>query len=63
MSEKTEPRRAYRLAEFCKSFGVGETKARELIRDKALKAKRNGRYLIVTAEAAEAYLASLPDAA
>jgi hypothetical protein len=62
MSEKTQPK-AYRFPDFCKAFGIGETKGRELIRDGALKAKRNGRYLIVTEEAAQAWLESLPAAA
>lgn len=62
MSETTAPK-AYRFPEFCKTFGIGETKGRELIRDGALKAKRNGRYLIVTAEAAQEWVNSLPAAA
>jgi excisionase family DNA binding protein len=61
---QTEPtRRAYRLHEFCKAFGIGETKARELIRANRLKAKKMGRAVLITDEAARDWANSLPDAA
>ena len=61
---QTEPtRRAYRLHEFCKAFGIGETKARELIRANSIKAKKMGRAVVITEQAAQDFLNSLPDAA
>jgi excisionase family DNA binding protein len=59
----TPTRRAYRLYEFCDAFGIGETKARELIRDKQIKAKKLGRSVFITDEAAQEWLNSLPSAA
>lgn len=63
MTTTDTSRRAYRLHEFCKAFGIGETKARELIRDRSLKAKKMGRSVFITDEAAQEWLNSLPSAA
>ena len=63
MMDHEPTRRAYRLHEFCKAFGIGETKARELIRANSIKAKKMGRAVVITEQAAQDFLASLPDAA
>jgi len=52
--------RARRLADFCEAYGVSRAKAWEEIRMGRLKALKNGRYVIITEEAASEWLARLP---
>lgn len=64
---KTEPdhspaRRAFSLAEFCRIYGIGTTKAYEEIRAGRLQVRKVGRRTIVPVSAAEAWLSSLPQA-
>ena len=57
--EMTEPI-AYPFRTFLERYGVGKTKAYEEIKAGRLKAIKNGRATIITAEAAKAWLDSLP---
>lgn len=51
---------AHTLNDFCERYGIGRTKAYEEIKAGRLKARKNGRYTLITEEAAQAWLASLP---
>lgn len=53
-------RRAFSIAAFCEAHGVGRSKTFELIRSGALQAVKRGHATLIPAEAAEAWLASLP---
>jgi len=54
-------RRAYTIAQFSEAFGPGKTKIYEEINAGRLRAQKCGRRTIITAENAEAWLASLPE--
>lgn len=55
-------KRAYEINEFCKAFGVGRSFIYEQIADGKLFAKKIGRKNIITAEEADRWVNSLPDA-
>lgn len=46
--------------EFCEMYGVGRTRAYELINTEKVRAKKNGASTRVVAESAEAWAAALP---
>ncbi|MVS99241.1 helix-turn-helix domain-containing protein [Devosia marina] len=52
---------AYPLPEFCRTHGIGRTKAYEEINAGRLKARKSGARTIILAEDAEAWLKSLPE--
>ena len=56
---------AHRLAwgvdDFAATIGIGRSKVYEEIRDGKLRAKKLGARTLITADAAAAYLANLPD--
>jgi hypothetical protein len=51
---------AYILSDFCKVYSCSRSEAYREIRRGNLKAVKRGRNTIITAEAAEAWLKSLP---
>jgi len=46
-------KRAYRVEEFCRAYGIGRTKAFEEISEKRLRATKVGRLTLIKLEAAE----------
>jgi len=55
------PKQALSISEFCKQFSVGRTKVYSEISAGRLAVKKVGRRTIITAQAAESWLASLPE--
>lgn len=54
---------AYSIDSFCKAFGIGSTKARGLIKDGKIEARRYGGTtgkLLIPAESARAWFDQLP---
>lgn len=51
---------AHRLPDFCARFGVGRSKAYAEIRAGRLQARKLGANTMITEEAAQRWLASLP---
>jgi hypothetical protein len=56
-----QTRVAFSINEFAKSAGFSRDKVYEELRSGRLKAKKAGRRTIITADAARAYIDSLPD--
>jgi excisionase family DNA binding protein len=54
--------RAFSVAEFCRRYGIGRTKAYAEIAAGRLGAVKVGQRTLITDDAAEAWLASLPAA-
>lgn len=54
-------RRAYDLKGFCEIFSIGRTKVYQEIREGKLKTLKVGRRTIITAQAADEWLNSLPN--
>lgn len=57
------PRLAYRVEEFVAVSGIGRTTLYAEIKAGRLKARKIGKRTLITAEAAKAFLDSLPEAA
>ena len=55
------PRLAWGVDDFAATIGIGRSKVYEEIRDGKLRAKKLGARTLITADAAAAYLDSLPD--
>jgi excisionase family DNA binding protein len=55
-------KRAYSIDESCEITGLGKTAVYNLIDDKALNAKRQGRRTVISAGEVDRYISSLPDA-
>jgi excisionase family DNA binding protein len=53
-------KRAFSIDEFCRRYGVGRTTAYEEIKAKRLQVAKAGKRTLVTADAAESWLKSLP---
>jgi excisionase family DNA binding protein len=53
--------RAFSIPEFCRRYGIGRTNAYQEIATGRLRALKAGRRTLITHEAAEAWLASLPE--
>ena len=53
--------RAFPIGEFCRRYGIGRTNAYQEIAAGRLRAVKAGRRTLITHEAAEAWLASLPE--
>lgn len=61
MSKRPEIiRRAYNVREFCAEFGFSRDGVYEAIREGALDARKFGKRTVITADAADAFLKSLP---
>lgn len=56
-------RKAYDLKSFCEAFSIGRTKVYQEIREGKLKTLKVGRRTIITAQAADDWLNSLPSGA
>jgi hypothetical protein len=56
----TAERRGYRIPQFCTTYGIGRSKAYELIGRGELEARKAGKATIITHEAAERWYSSLP---
>ena len=54
-------RRAWSIGALSQATGIGRTRLYEEIRYKRLRAKKLGARTVITAEAADAWLAELPD--
>jgi hypothetical protein len=67
ISEREHQRRARQramsIAEFCRDYGTGRTTAYQEIKSGRLQARKCGKRTIVTEDAAEAWLQSLPTVA
>lgn len=50
------PPRAYRIDDFCRSFGVGRTTVYALLKNGTLRSVKIGRRRLITAESGEALL-------
>jgi excisionase family DNA binding protein len=61
-SSGPNPNRAFRIDDFCRLYGVGRTTAYQEIAAGRLRAVKVGRRTLVTHDAAEAWLAALPEA-
>jgi excisionase family DNA binding protein len=55
-------RRAFPIREFCRRYGIGRTNAYQEIAAGRLRAVKVGRRTLITHDAAEAWLAALPEA-
>jgi excisionase family DNA binding protein len=55
------PPRVFSICEFCRRYGIGRTNAYQEIAAGRLRAVKAGRRTLITHEAAEAWLASLPE--
>jgi excisionase family DNA binding protein len=55
------PPRAFSITEFCRRYGIGRTNVYEQIAAGRLRAVKAGRRTLITLEAAEAWLAALPE--
>lgn len=53
--------RAFSIPEFCRRYGIGRTNAYQEIAAGRLRAVKVGRRTLITQEAADAWLASLPE--
>jgi excisionase family DNA binding protein len=53
-------KRVFSVAEFCSRYGVGRTTTYEEIKAGRLQAVKAGKRTLVTADAAESWLKSLP---
>lgn len=51
---------ALTVRQFCSNYGIGQTKFYEEVATGRLEARRSGRRVLVTREAATAWLDSLP---
>ena len=60
-SERESSPRAFSIPEFCRRYGIGRTNAYQEIAAGRLRAVKAGRRTLITHEAAEAWLASLPE--
>lgn len=58
----SENKAAYSVEDFCDLYGIGRTQAYEEVKAGRLKAKKVGRRTIITPEAGQEWLASLPSA-
>jgi excisionase family DNA binding protein len=57
----TQSRRAFPIREFCVRYGIGRTHAYQQIAAGRLRAVKVGRRTLITNDAAEAWLAALPE--
>jgi excisionase family DNA binding protein len=57
----THSRRAFPIFEFCRRYGVGRTSAYQEIAAGRLRAVKVGRRTLISHDAAEAWLAALPE--
>jgi excisionase family DNA binding protein len=57
----TDSRRAFPIREFCRQYGVGRTVTYQEIASGRLRAVKVGRRTLITYDAAEAWLAALPE--
>jgi excisionase family DNA binding protein len=55
------PPRAFSIREFCRRYGIGRTNAYQEIATGRLRAAKVGRRTLITHDAAEAWLAALPE--
>jgi excisionase family DNA binding protein len=53
--------RAFSIPEFCRRYGIGRTNAYQEITAGRLRALKVGRRTLITHDAAEAWLAALPE--
>ena len=53
--------RAFSISEFCRRYGIGRTNAYQEIAAGRLRALKVGRRTLITHDAAEAWLAALPE--
>jgi excisionase family DNA binding protein len=53
--------RAFSIPEFCRRYGIGRTNAYQEIAAGRLRAVKVGRRTLITQDAAESWLASLPE--
>ena len=53
-------RRAFTIADFCRTYSIGRTLANELMQSDALQVRRAGRRVLIDAASAEAWYESLP---
>lgn len=60
--KKKSERRAFDISEFCHRYRIGRSSFYKEVKSGRLRAVRVGRRVIVTADDAEAWLASLPAA-
>jgi excisionase family DNA binding protein len=60
-SPEPAPPRAFSVTEFCGRYGIGRTNAYQEISAGRLRALKVGRRTLITQEAAETWLASLPE--
>jgi excisionase family DNA binding protein len=60
-SSATHSRRAFSISEFCVRYGIGRTNAYQEIATGRLRAVKVGRRTLITHDAAEAWLAALPE--
>jgi excisionase family DNA binding protein len=60
LNDSTAPKLAYGIADFARAVGVSRDKIYDEIKDGKLRASKIGSRSVITAEAARAYLASLP---
>ena len=60
LNDSTAPKLAYGIADFARAVGVSRDKVYDEIKDGRLRACKIGSRSVITAEAARAYLASLP---
>jgi excisionase family DNA binding protein len=60
-SSATHSRRAVSISEFCLRYGIGRTHAYQEITKGRLRAVKVGRRTLITHDAAEAWLAALPE--
>lgn len=51
---------AFTITEFCQLYSIGRTKAYEEIKSGRLQIRKIGKRTIITAEAAQEWLANLP---
>jgi excisionase family DNA binding protein len=59
--ERESSPRAFSITEFCRRYGIGRTNAYQEIAAGRLRAVKAGRRTLITQEAAEAWLAGLPE--
>ena len=53
--------RAFSIAEFCRAYGIGRTTAYQEIAAGRLRAVKVGQRTLIASDAAEAWLAALPE--
>jgi excisionase family DNA binding protein len=53
-------KRAFRIPEFCRAFGVGRSKFYELVARRQLRPRKSGRQTLISVAEAERWFNSLP---